>query len=84
MQKLFVGGLPLDMEMEEFFNMFHQIGRVESIFIVDNPETGESKGFGFVEMPKEDAKKAIKELNGKKIRGKTLRIEEAKPLEEEN
>lgn len=84
MQKLFVGGLPLDMKMEEFFNMFHKVGRVESIFIVDNPETGESKGFGFVEMPKKDAKEAIKKLNGKKIRNKTLRVEEAKPLEKEN
>lgn len=82
MQKLFVGGLPLDMDTEEFFNMFHDVGRVESIFIVDNPETGDSKGFGFVEMPDEDAQTAIKKLNGKKIRNnKTLRVEEAKPLE---
>ena len=84
MQKLFVGGLPLDMDAEEFFNMFYDVGRVESIFIVDNPETGESKGFGFVEMPDGDAQTAIKKLNGKKIRNnKTLRVEEAKPLEDE-
>lgn len=76
--------MPQDMDIEEFFKLFTQYGRVESIFIVDDPETGKSKGFGFVEMIESDANKAIKELSGKKIRGNTLRVEEAKPQEDNN
>lgn len=82
MINMYAGNLPQDMDTKELFNLFHEHGWVDSIFIVNDPETKQSKGFGFVQMPDADAKKAMKKLRGKKIRGMALRVEEAKPLED--
>ena len=84
MINMYAGNLPLDMETKELFDLFHEHGWVDSIFIVNDPETKQSKGFGFVQMPDDDAKKAMKALSGRKIRGMSMRVEEAKPLEEKS
>jgi RNA recognition motif-containing protein len=82
MINMYVGNLPKDFVTRDLFNLFDEHGWVDSLFIVDDPETRESKGFGFVQMPDEDAKKAIKAVNGKKVKGMTLRVEEARPQED--
>ena len=58
--------------------IFEEIGTVQSCSLVMDTSTGQSKGFGFVEMPKQgDAKAAIKLLNGKKIAGNKIRVKKA-------
>lgn len=62
--------------------MFAQAGTVESASVVEDRETGRSRGFAFVEMStKEEATKAIDQLNGKELAGRTLKVNEAKPRE---
>ncbi len=81
--KLYVGGLPYATTEKELEEYFAAIGPVASAIIINDRETGRSKGFGFVEMKEdEDGKKAIKELDGKEFGGRTLKINEARPQEE--
>lgn len=80
--KLFVGSLSYnttDATLEEFFAA---IGQVLSAKVIVDRDTNRSKGFGFVEMAsEEDAKKAIAELNGKELDGRTIAVNEARPQE---
>jgi len=78
--RIYVGNLSYDMSQDELRAMFEPYGEVASANIITDRFTGNSKGFGFVEMPSdEDGKKAIKELRGKQVKGRTLNIEEARP-----
>jgi RNA recognition motif-containing protein len=80
--KLYVGNLAFSTSNSELEELFGQVGTVESASVVEDRETGRSRGFGFVEMSsKEDGEKAIEELNGKEFGGRELKVNEAKPRE---
>ena len=81
--KLYVGNLPFQTTSMDLEDLFGGIGTVESASVVDDRETGRSRGFGFVEMSsKEDGEKAIAELNGTEYNGRELKVNEAKPRED--
>ena len=82
-KKLYVGGLPYATTDTELRDAFAQVGAVESAVIIMDKMSGRSKGFGFVEMASdEDAQKAIDQWNGKDFGGRTLTVNEARPMEE--
>jgi cold-inducible RNA-binding protein len=80
--KLYVGNLSFNTGNSELEELFATIGAVESATVVEDRDTGRSRGFGFVEMAsKEDGEKAIEDLNGKEFDGRELKVNEAKPRE---
>ena len=82
-KKLYVGGLPYATTEDELREAFSQAGAVDSATIIMDRMSGRSKGFGFVEMSAdEDAQKAIDLWNGKDFGGRTLTVNEARPMEE--
>jgi cold-inducible RNA-binding protein len=82
-KRLFVGGLPFSSNEDELKTLFAQAGEVVSVAIIMDKFTGQSKGFGFVEMTtEEEAKKAIETLNGTDLGGRKLIVAEARPMEE--
>ena len=82
-KKLYVGGIPYTSTQEGLQELFAQCGNVESAIIIKDKMTGRSKGFGFVEMATdEEAQKAIAELNGKEFDGRTITVNEARPMEQ--
>jgi len=81
-KKLYVGNLPYKTTEEELRAMFVEYGTVESAAVVIDKFSGRSKGYGFVEMPEEDAQKAIEGLNGKEIDGRAIIVNEARPRED--
>ncbi len=82
-KKLYVGGIPYTSTQEGLQELFGQYGTVESAIIINDKMTGRSKGFGFVEMSNdEEAQKAIAELNGKDFEGRTITVNEARPMEQ--
>ncbi|MFA5997755.1 MAG: RNA-binding protein [Candidatus Paceibacterota bacterium] len=82
-KKLYVGGIPYSTTEDELKAAFAEIGEVTSSAIIIDKMTGRSKGFGFIEMANDaDADKAITEMNGKDFQGRTLTVNEARPLEE--
>ena len=81
-KKLYVGGLSYNTTEATLKETFAAAGTVESATIIIDKMTNRSKGFGFVEMSTEDeAKKAIEMINGKELDGRTLTVNEAKPME---
>ena len=81
--KLYVGNLSFNTSNEDLQELFGQAGTVESVNIVEDRDTGRSRGFGFIEMSsKEEAQAAIEQLNGKEIDGRSLTVNEARPREE--
>lgn len=81
--KLFVGNLPYDVREDELRDMFAAHGQVASVAIINDRDTGRSKGFGFVEMPSQaEAEKAIAELNDKQLNGRSIKVNEARPKED--
>lgn len=80
-KKLYVGNLPFA-ATEQFLNeTFSQCGKVESVKVITDRDTGRSKGFGFVEMATdEEATAAMNKLNGAECEGRTLTVNEAKPM----
>lgn len=81
-KKLFVGGLPYSTTDQELKDLFAQAGTVESATIINDKMTGRSKGFGFVEMSSDDeAVKAVEMLNGKDVGGRSITVNEARPME---
>lgn len=79
-QKLFVGGLAFTTTEEGLHEFFAQAGEVTSAAIVTDRDTGHSRGFGFVEMTSvENAQRAVAELNGRDLDGRSLKVELAKP-----
>ena len=82
-KKLYVGGLPYATNDNELKDAFSQAGGVVSAVIIMDKMSGRSKGFGFVEMSSdEEAQKAIDLWNGKDFGGRTLTVNEARPMEE--
>jgi cold-inducible RNA-binding protein len=80
--KLYVGNLAFQTTSQELQEMFAQAGTVESASVVEDRETGRSRGFAFVEMSSnEEAAAAIEQFNGKEISGRALKVNEAKPRE---
>jgi RNA recognition motif-containing protein len=80
--KIYVGGLPYAATEQQLSDLFAQHGAVESARVITDKFTGQSRGFGFVEMStSEDAQKAIGALNGTQMDGRTLTVNEAKPME---
>ncbi len=81
--KLYVGNLSFQTGNHELEELFATIGTVESATVVEDRETGRSRGFGFVEMAnQEDGEKAIAEFNGTEFAGREIKVNEAKPRED--
>ncbi len=81
-KKLFVGGLSYETTHETLKEAFSQAGTVESANVIVDKISGRSKGFGFVEMSSdEEAQKAIEMFNGKELDGRSVTVNEAKPME---
>ncbi|MDD3491731.1 MAG: RNA-binding protein [Candidatus Pacebacteria bacterium] len=79
--KLYVGSLSYDTNEDGLREFFSQAGTVTSAVIITDKMSGRSKGFGFVEMSsEEEAKKAAESLNGKELDGRTLIVDEARPM----
>src|SRR5215471_3750541 len=79
-KKIFVGNLSFNTTENDLDGLFAQVGQVESVAIITDRTTGRSKGFGFVEMSNEDAENAIAKLNGTQLAGRSLTINEARPM----
>jgi RNA recognition motif-containing protein len=80
--KLYVGNLAFQTTSQELQELFATAGTVESASVVEDRDTGRSRGFAFVEMStKEEAVAAIEQLNGKEVGGRALKVNEAKPRE---
>jgi RNA recognition motif-containing protein len=80
--KLYVGSLPYSTNEQELSQLFSQYGAVQSAKVITDRYTGQSRGFGFVEMSTgEEAQKAIAALNGSNMGGRTLVVNEARPQE---
>src|SRR5262245_38372355 len=80
--KLYVGNLAFSTSSQDLQELFAQAGTVESASVVEDRETGRSRGFGFVEMAtKEEGDAAIAQFNGKEVGGRALKVNEAKPRE---
>ena len=83
--KLYVGNLAFQTNSQELQELFAQAGTVASASVVEDRETGRSRGFGFVEMSsKEEGAAAIAQFNGKELNGRNLNVNEAKPRENRN
>jgi RNA recognition motif-containing protein len=82
-KKLYVGGLSYDTAEDSLKEAFSQAGTTESVTIITDKMSGRSKGFGFIEMSsEEEAQKAIDMWNGKEFEGRTLTVNEARPMKE--
>ena len=77
MTKIYVGNLPFSASENEVRELFSQHGTVESVSLITDRETGRPRGFGFVEMARADATRAIQNLNGRELGGRPLRVNEA-------
>ena len=81
--KLYVGNLSFQTSSEDLQELFGQAGTVESASVVEDRETGRSRGFGFVEMASdEEGKAAIEQFNGQEVNGRSLNVNEARPRED--
>ena len=79
-KRLFIGNLPYSATEQQLTEIFSEAGKVESVSIITNRETGRSKGFGFVEMSSDaEAAEAVAKLNGHSFDGRPLVVSEARP-----
>ncbi len=79
-KNLYVGGLSFDTTDDGLRTFFEQAGTVESASVITDRDSGRSRGFGFVEMATDaEASKAIEDLNGQMLDGRTLTVNEARP-----
>jgi len=81
MNKLYVGNLPFSANEETLRAMFTEYGTVQSLALVNDRETGNPRGFGFVEMSSDDAVKAMQGLDGKDFGGRQMKVNEAQARE---
>jgi RNA recognition motif-containing protein len=80
---IYVSNLSFDIQDEDLRNLFTQYGEVSSARIITDKFTNRSRGFGFVEMPDDEAaRKAIGELDGVMMEGRSIKVNEARPKEE--
>ena len=77
MAKIYVGNFPFTVTEEEIRTLFSAHGTVESVALPTDRETGRPRGFGFVEMSQADASRAIQNLNGTNMGGRSLKVNEA-------
>ncbi len=77
MTTIYVGNLPFSATEDEVRGIFERYGKVESVKLINDRETGRPRGFGFVEMPASDAQSAIQQTNGFQMGGRPLRVNEA-------
>ena len=76
---IYAGNLPWDLSEDELRKTFEAFGQVESVRIITDRYSGRSRGFGFVEMPnKEEGDAAIADLNGKDMKGRAIKVNEAR------
>ena len=80
MKKIYVGNLAFSTTEDQLRDLFGQHGTVTSVALITDRETGQPRGFGFVEM-ENGADKAISQLDGKQVGGRTLKVNEARPRE---
>ena len=81
--KIYVGNLSYEATEEDLRQALEPFGKIESVAIIKDKYSGQSKGFGFVEMPsKAEGQAAIEGLNGKELKGKALTVNEARPRTE--
>ena len=80
--RLYAGNLSYGTDANGLRDVFEAVGAVEDAVVISDRESGRSKGFGFVDMPEADARKAIAELHGKEVDGRKLVVNEAKPRAE--
>jgi RNA recognition motif-containing protein len=79
---IYVGSLSYDVTESELENLFSEFGTVSAVRIIEDRDSGRPKGFGFVEMPNGDeAQKAITNLNEKEIKGREIKVNQARPRE---
>lgn len=79
-KKLYVGNLPFSATEDSLKEVFSQFGTVESVSVITDRYTGQSKGFGFIELAnKSEASAAIDKMNGSELDGRILKVSEAKP-----
>ena len=77
---IYVGNLIFDVSEEDLRAAFEPFGEITEVRLIMDKFSGKSKGFGFIEMPsKEEAEKAIEEMNGKEFQGRAMNVNEAKP-----
>ncbi|MHC4288634.1 MAG: RNA recognition motif domain-containing protein [Planctomycetota bacterium] len=77
--KIYVGNLSYDVAESDLEQAFGEFGKVSSVSLIKDKQTGESKGFGFVEMPEvSEGQAAVKEMNGKEFMGRELKVDQAK------
>jgi len=80
---IYVGNLPWEITEEDLRKAFEEFGQVASATIIKDKFTNKPRGFGFVEMPeKTEAEAGIKALNGKELKGRAMKVNEAKPKTE--
>lgn len=81
--KLYVGNLAFSTTSDDLQQLFAQAGTVESASVIEDRETGRSRGFGFVEMAsKEEGQAAIQQFSGKDLNGRNITVNEARPRED--
>ncbi|MBC8329295.1 MAG: RNA-binding protein [Planctomycetes bacterium] len=78
---IYVGNLPFSVGDDELRNLFEAHGEVQSAKVIMDRETGQPRGFGFVEMPDSAGQAAISALHGHNLDGRDLKVNEAKPRE---
>jgi RNA recognition motif-containing protein len=79
---MYVSNLGFHINDEDLRNLFEPFGQVQSAKVITNRETGDSRGFGFVEMSiSDDANQAMNKLNGKEVEGRSISVSIAKPRE---
>ncbi len=79
--KIYVGNMPFSMDEEQTRTLFGEFGDVDSVSIITDRDTGRPRGFGFVEMPDESARKAIEALHERDVDGRKLNVNEARARE---
>jgi RNA recognition motif-containing protein len=83
--KIYVGNLSYTVTEEDLRQAFEAFGQVSSASIIKDKFSGQSKGFGFIEMPtKDEAETAISGMNGKDMKGRTLNVNEARPRSDDS
>jgi cold-inducible RNA-binding protein len=80
-KRIYVGNLSFQTTEDDLKDLFALAGPVDSVRIITDRDTGRSKGFAFVEVSDGAAEKAIAQLNGKELKGRTLTVNEARPVE---
>ena len=77
---IYVGNLPYNITEDELKDVFAEYGAVEKVTLITDKYTGESKGFGFIEMPTQsEAEEAVKSLDGNSVKGRNIKVNQARP-----